>query len=177
MNGKTILGISSVAVMGMILIMANVAAPALAGAGGDPVCDGERVSVTVSLNEYDLDDGEVMVLLDTTGSGTLCVVHVAANLPCDEPTAGAGNDTPEVFIVAGVAGTAVLSDVISNTEGDDTGFVGPEDTCVFHGTVTALDLGHDITDVILINPDDGEGDVELEGVVVTITGTYDSNVG
>ena len=171
MNSKTILGISSVAVMGMILIMANVATPALAGLGG---CDGgEKVSVTVPLHEYDPDDGEVMVLLDTTGSGTLCLVHVAANLPCDGPTAGSGNDTPEVFIVAGVAGGS-LSEVIS-VAGDDTGFVGPENTCVFHDTVTASDLLHSITDVILINPDDSEGNVELEGVVVTITGTYTSN--
>ena len=168
MNGKTILGISSVAVMGMILIMANVATPALAG----QPCDGERVSVTVPLHEYNPDDGEVMVLLDTTGSGTLCVVHVAANLPCgdDDPIDGSGNDTPDVNIVAGVAGGS-LSAVISDTL-DDTGFVGPEDTCVFHDTVFAEDLGHDITDVILINPVGGEEDVELEGVVVTITGTY-----
>ena len=162
MNGKTILGISSAAVMGMILIMANVATPALAG---QPVCDGERVSVTVPLNEYDVDDGEVMVLLDTTGSGSLCVVHVAANLPCgdDDPIEGSGNDTPDVNIVAGVAGGS-LSAVISDTL-DDTGFVGPEDTCVFHDTVFAEDLGHDITDVILINPVGGEED-EGQDVVV-----------
>jgi len=163
----------------------------------------ERVSVTVNLDDIYLENGEVMVLLDTTGSGTLSTVHVAANLPCNE------EGVPLFNVVAGVAG-GDLSGVITNAT-DNTGFNGPYETCVFHDTVSADTLGHDITDVIIINPgiasdedndhgddrhdDKGKGhdrhdDKEngkghdkydeydsyeskyLEGVVITITGTY-----
>jgi len=140
-----------------------------------------KVSVTVNLDDIKLKTGEVMVLLDTTGSGKLSTVHVAANLPCNimgdgKPTSGGDNDDPGIWVVAGVAGGS-LSGVINDST-DDTGFVGPEKTCVFHDTVTAAGLGHDITDVIIIHPDnhDEEDKTEkhekLKGVVVTITGTY-----
>jgi len=122
----------------------------------------ERVSVTVNLDDIKLKTGEVMVLLDTTGSGTLSTVHVAANLPCDN------TETPQVRIVAGVAGGALSGVIADNTS--FTTFFGPDKTCVFHATVTASDLGHDITDVIILNP--GEKTEKLKGVVVTITGTY-----
>jgi hypothetical protein len=123
----------------------------------------ERVSVTVNLDDIKLKTGEVMVLLDTTGSGTLSTVHVAANLPCDK------TETPQVWIVAGVAGPN-LSGVIAD-DTSFTGFFGPDKTCVFHATVDAVDVtGGVITDVIILNPD-GKSE-KLKGVVVTITGTY-----
>ncbi len=132
----------------------------------------EKPSVTLQLKDTKLLPGEVLVLLDTTGSGTLGVVHVAANLPCNGgsgPTPGLGNDTPDVKIVAGVAGGA-LGDVIGSAA-QDTGFVGPENTCVFHGTFSPTDTVPTITDIILINA--GTSNVELpEGATVTITGTY-----
>lgn len=145
-----------------------------------------KVSVTVNLDDIKLKTGEVMVLYDATGSGKLSTVHVAANLPCNimgdgKPTDGDGNDDPGIWVVAGVAG-GKLSGVI-NDSADDTGFVGPKKTCVFHDTVTAADLGHDITDVIIIHPDNHasmddkkdktEKHDKLKGVVVTITGTYE----
>jgi len=126
----------------------------------------ETVSVTVHLDGVNIKKDEVMVLLDTTGSGKLSVVHVAANLPC---TAAGQANTPNVLIKAGVAGGA-LSDVIESAA-DDTGFVGPKGTCVFHDTVTSMALGHDITDVILINT--GKPELLNSGIVVTITGTYE----
>jgi len=144
----------------------------------------DQVSVTVNLNDIKLKTDEVMVLLDTTGTGKLSTVHVAANLPCNslgdgKPTAGGGNDDPSIWIVAGVAGGG-LSGVINDAT-DDTGFVGPENTCVFHGTIDAVDVdGGMITDVIIIHPDN-HPDVDnkeikkhekLKGVVVTVTGTY-----
>ena len=139
---------------------------------------GETVSETVTFHDnYKIDKlheapGTAMVLLDTTGSGTLAIVHVAANLQCNgdnPPNSGAGNDTPDVVILAGVAG-GPLSPVISGTA-EDTGFRGPGETCVFHGTVTAKGLGHPITDVIVLNA--GSDDVDLSDSVITITGTYD----
>ena len=135
---------------------------------------GETVSVTVAFHDnYKLDkEGKVGVLLDTTGSGTLCVVHVAANLPCNDdnpPNSGAGNDTPDIRILAGVAG-GPLSPVIE-TAAEDTGFEGTDETCVFHGTVTAAGLGHPITDIIMQNK--GADDVALDASVITITGTYE----
>ena len=154
--------------------------------GIDKKLDGAetKVSVTVNLGDIKLKTGEAMVLLDTTGSGKLSTVHVAANLPCNimgdgKPTDGDLNDEPGIWIVAGVA-DGTLSGVINDSD-DDTGFVGPEKTCVFHGTVTAADLGHDITDVIIVHPDnhspmDEKKDKtkkheKLKGIV-TVTGTY-----
>ncbi len=146
----------------------------------------ERVSVTVNLDDIKLKTGEVMVLLDTTDSGTLSTVHVAANLPCNimgdgKPTSGALNDDPGIWVVAGVAGPN-LSGVINDSD-EDTGFVGPDNTCVFHGTISAAEVtGGVITDVIIIHPDDHppvddkkdepKKHEKLKGVVVTITGTY-----
>lgn len=131
----------------------------------------EKVSVTVHLDQINIKKGEVLVLLDTTDSGTLSKVHVAATLPCNggkPPTAGSSNDTPNVNIVAGEA-TGTLSGLI-DAASDDTGFVGPMKTCVFHDTLTAAGAGHPITDVILINP--GNPQEFPSGTVVTITGTY-----
>jgi len=134
----------------------------------------KTVSETVSFHDnFKLGkEGTVLVLLDTTGSGKLSVVHVAANLICNgdsEPNDGDGNDTPDVIIKAGVAG-GPLTDVIGSVA-EDTGFVGPNNTCVFHGTLTAAGAGHDITDVIAINT--GPDDVALDSSVITITGTYE----
>ena len=131
----------------------------------------EKVSVTVHLDQINIKKDEVLVLLDTTDSGTLSKVHVAATLPCNggkPPTAGSSNDTPNVNIVAGEA-TGTLSGLI-DAASDDTGFVGPMKTCVFHDTLTAAGAGHPITDVILINP--GNPQEFPSGTVVTITGTY-----
>ena len=142
----------------------------------------ERVSVTVRYDEITLEPGEATVLLDTTGSGTLFGLHVAANLPCGEgPTAGGGNDAPDILIVAGVAGGAVGT-IIESTS-DDTGFVGPNNTCIFHDTSAALPFDGvnsvtladetvtSITDVILINL--GPDPVTLpSGTTITVTGTY-----
>ena len=147
-------------------------------------CTGERIAETVTFHDNykinkhggdptdptdPLNPGTVMVLLDTTGSGFLCVVHVAANLQCNNdnpPNNGAGNDTPDVVILAGIAGGPLSPVIFSAAE--DTGFRGPDETCVFHATVTAAELGHDITDIIVLNS--GVNDVELDESVITITG-------
>jgi len=148
------------------------------------VNDVERVSVTVNLDDIKLKTGEVMVLLDTTGTGKLSTVHVAANLPCNitgdgKPTAGPGNDAPGVYVVVGEA-TGDLSNLIWDAS-TDTGFVGPEKTCVYHASVDAVDVtGGVITDVIIVHPDnhpdadkkDIKKHEKLKGVVVTVTGTY-----
>ena len=144
----------------------------------------QKVSVTVTYNDVTLEPGEAIVLLDTTGSGTLYRLHIAANLPCDSssgPTAGGGNDTPDLLIVAGVAGGAVAPVIGDAT--DDTGFIGPNGTCIFHDTsdklpfdgVNSVTLDPEtvtsITDVILINL--GGSPVTLPvGTTITVTGTY-----
>jgi hypothetical protein len=130
----------------------------------------ESVSVTVVLDDVTVKPGEVVVLLDTTASGTLNVVHVAANLPCTGPRDNnPGNDTPNVTIVAGVAGGPVGGVIDATT--DDTSFVGPKKTCVFHDTFSPSATVPSITDVILINL--GANPVHLPtGTTVTITGTY-----
>ncbi len=158
---KTILLATVLAVTILGLTTASMVFNNTAEADSHPV---ERVSVTVNLDDIKLKTGEVMVLLDTTDSGTLSTVHVAANLPCDN------TETPKVWIVAGVAGPSTLSGVIAD-DTSFTGFFGPDKTCVFHATVVAGDVaGGVITDVIILNP--GEKTEKLKGVVVTITGTY-----
>ena len=92
---KTILLATVLAVTILELTTASMVFNNTAEAASHPT---ERVSVTVNLDDIKLKTGEVMVLLDTTGSGTLSTVHVAANLPCDK------TETPQVWIVAGVAG-------------------------------------------------------------------------
>lgn len=137
-------------------------------AKGPPVT--HRVSTTVSYDSGFTLDG-VIVLLDTTGSGTLSDIHVAANLPCTGPTAGAGNDAPNVFIIAGVAGVTIpsapLALIISASE--DTGFIGPSGTCVFHGTLSALAPGT-VTDIVMLPA--GPPVALPPGTTVTITATY-----
>ena len=139
----------------------------------------ERVSVTVNLDDK-LKTGQVMVLLDTTGSGTLSTVHVAASLPCNitgdgKPTAGGGNDAPGVYVVVGEA-TGILSNLIWDAS-TDTGFEGSDNTCVYHASVDAVDVaGSVITDVIIVHPDNHpDADIKkhdkLKGIV-TVTGTY-----
>lgn len=171
LSNKKFLVTLSIAAITSILLFSAISSQKTAEASGEPLpptCTGERVSVTVPLDQ-NIKPGEVMVLLDTTGSGKLCVVHVAANLPCGNgPTDGAGNDVPEVNIVAGVAGGDLSPVIESGT--DDTGFAGPSNTCVFHDTLFADGLDHDITDVILGNFDKKPSN--LNGAVVTITGTY-----
>ncbi len=129
--------------------------------GSDSV---ERVSVTVKMPGVVMKPGEVFVLLDTTGSGTLETVHVAVNLPCSK------NNEPRFSVLAGVAGGS-LEPVISSSD-DFTGFKGPKKTCTFHDTILASEVpGGEITDVILIN--DGNKKSTLPRYsVVTITGTY-----
>ncbi len=142
----------------------------------------DKVSVTVNLDDK-LKTGQVMVLLDTTGTGTLSTVHVAASLPCNitgdgKPTAGPGNDAPGVYVVVGEA-TGDLSNLIWDAS-TDTGFEGSDNTCVYHASVDAVDVtGGVITDVIIIHPDnhpdadkkDIKKHEKLKGLV-TITGTY-----
>jgi len=142
----------------------------------------DKVSVTVNLDDK-LKTGQVMVLLDTTGTGTLSTVHVAASLPCNitgdgKPTAGPGNDAPGVYVVVGEA-TGALSNLIWDAS-TDTGFEGSDNTCVYHASVDAGDVtGGVITDVIIIHPDnhpdadkkDIKKHEKLKGLV-TITGTY-----
>ena len=176
------IALTSALIFGAVSVQQNAEAAELEKALPDEpklLCDGERVAETVTFHDnYKLDkEGKVAVLLDTTGSGFLCVVHVAANLPCNNdnpPNSGAGNDTPDVLILAGIAG-GPLSAVIDDAA-EDTGFEGTGETCVFHGTVSAAGLGHDITDIVVINK--GPDDVELDDSVITITGRMtDESVG
>jgi len=176
---KTILLVAVVAVAILGLTTASIAFNNTAEATEHST---ERVSVTVNLDDK-LKTGEVMVLLDTTGSGTLSTVHVAASLPCNitgdgKPTTGGGNDAPGVFVVVGEA-TGDLTNLIWD-DSSDTGFVGSDNSCVYHATVDAVDVtGEVITDVIIVHPDnhpDAEkGEIKkhekLKGIV-TVTGTY-----
>jgi len=157
MNTKMITGISLAAVFALSagLLSVNFAQEAQAGILAFPIVE------TVRYDNIPIKAGELAVLVDTTDIGSMSVVHVAANLPCDE------DDEPLVVIIAGDAGTATLFEVISSSA-QFTGFTGISGTCVYHAsidTVTALVL----TDVILAN---FSGDtVPLpKGTTITISG-------
>jgi len=174
MNKIALLGIAvgAVLVMGMLAMNSNLLiAKAQYGEGsGEPSNGIERVSVTIGLSKIKLKPGEVIVLLDTTHAGSLIGMHATANLPCNEGNGPkSGNNTPDVKIVAGVAG-GVLGDVIESAS-DHTGFAGPEKTCVFHDTIEVGVEVPVITDVIIVNAGDSDVDL-LEGATVTLTGTY-----
>lgn len=97
---------------------------------------GQRLVETIELDDIKVREGQILVLVDITDFDIIETVHVAVNLPCnddDGPNEGPGNDTPDVKIIAGNAATGIFGDVIESAA-DDTGFVGPEETCVFHDT-------------------------------------------
>jgi len=170
---KITIVITSIAIASVFLGFSSFPMTQNVSGAAPPPCSEERVSVTIDFEDYELKVGEVLVLLDTTGSGFLCVVHVAVNLPCDEGQDGiAGNQEPPLLVVAGIAGGA-LSGVIDDAS-DDTSFTGTLNSCVYHDTLFATSSGQ-ITDVIIANL--GEDDVDLKQVVVTITGTYEASEG
>jgi len=145
-------------------------------------CDDERtVSETTTFSTrqtFKSGSGEFIVVLDTTGSGTLCVVHVALTAPCDKANfnnaASVGDSKPKLSVLAGVAdivGGGALAPVI-NSAAQDTGFRGPGfgTMCIFHGTITPAEVGGPITDIILGGA--GFGSISLSETTITVTGTY-----
>lgn len=147
----------------------------------------ERVSITTQLTNSCHDDprgcglrganGGVTVLLDTTGSGFLSTVHVAATLPSSD--GGCDNSQPpagRLVIVAGIAGVTIPPGIPIITSGaENTGFPGDATgSCVYHATVTAPTPGA-ITDVVIVNGVlDGQSHVDFPpGTTVTVTGTYE----
>jgi len=131
----------------------------------DAVVTGDTVTVTVTYPKFTLKADEVTVLLDTTGSGTLSTIHVAANLPCDL----AAPAIPEVKIVAGVAPVDLIAVPLVHV----SAVLGVSGTCVYHGDLdaTSVPAVMSITDVILAST--GLSRVVMPaGSTITITGTY-----
>ena len=168
----------SLLAISVVLVAGTLAVSPVAIAVGDKKDNKdskERVSVITQLTNSG--DGGVTVLLDTTGSGFLSKVHVAATLPavgsCDPGTAPAGG----LVIVAGIAGVTIPSApiVIIADSSQNTGFPGDATgSCVYHATVTAP-TKHAITDVVVVNGVlDGQTPVAFPpGTTVTVTGTYE----
>ena len=109
--------------------------------------------------------------------GPLSVVHVTASLPCNgggDPLV-AGNNSPDVSVVAGVA-PATLSPVIDQTitgGAQDTGLIGPEKTCTFSATILAgAEPGEVITDIVLINTDSSNDASLKKCTTISTTATY-----
>jgi len=163
MNTKMITGISLAAVFALSvgLLSVNFAQEAQAGVpAGFPIVE------TVRYDNVPIKDGEVAVLVDTTASGSMSVVHVAANLPCDS------DNEPLVVIIAGDASTASFADVISSSA-EFTGFTGISGTCVYHASISAAGTGGILTDVILANFS-GDNVPLPKGTTITINGIISS---
>ena len=173
---KTIFWLSVMTIV-TVLVAGSIVVGPIAFAdnnGKDHKDNKERVSVTTQLTNSG--DGGVTVLLDTTGSGFLKTVHVAATLPSAN---GCTNTPPDggLAIVAGIAGVTIPSAplVIISSGAENTGFPGDAThSCVFHATVTAP-TPHAITDIVLVNGVlDGQTHVTFPaGTTVTVTGTYE----
>jgi len=163
MNTKMITGITLAAVFALSasLLSVNFAQDAQAG-GFDPSVP---IVETVRYDNIPIKNGEVAVLMDTTASGSMSLVHVAANLPCDE------NDDPLVVIKVGQAGGALVDIISSNAE--FTGFIGISGTCVYHATLDVTAAGGILTDVILANFS-GENVPLPKGTTITINGVFSS---
>ena len=147
-------GISLAAVFALSagLLSVNFAQEAQAGALAFPIVE------TVRFDNIPIKAGELAVLVDTTASGSMISVHVAANLPCDE------NDDPLVDIIVGDASTGTLVPLISSAT-VPTGFTGISGTCVYHASIA----GGVLTDVIIKNV--GSDTVPLpKGTTITING-------
>jgi len=161
MNTKMITGISLAAVFALSvgLLSVNFAQEAQAGLGGP---SDSRIVETVRYDNIPIKAGELAVLVDTTASGSMSSVHVAANLPCDE------SDNPLVKIIVGQAPTN-LDDLISSSA-QAVPVTGISGTCVYHATVSAGSvIGGILTDVIIVNA--GADTVPLpKGTTITING-------
>jgi len=159
MNSWAIWGIPSVVIF--TIAMLGIATTNISNV--DAVVAGDTVSVTVTYPKFTLKADEATVLLDTTGSGTLSTIHVAANLPCDLSAPA----IPEVKIVAGVA----PNDLVPVPLGHVAGLFGASGTCIYHGDLDAADISGPITDVALSST--GLSRVVMPaGTTITITGTY-----
>jgi len=158
MNTKLITGISLAAVFALSvgLLAANFAQEAQAGF---PI--GHPIVETVRYDNVPIKNGEVAVLVDTTSSGSMSLVHVAANLPCDE------SDDPLVVIKVGSA-VGTLVDIISSSA-EFTGFTGISGTCVYHASIDEFGAGGTLTDVILANFS-GDNVPLPKGTTITING-------
>ncbi len=163
MNTKMITGISLAAVFALSagLLSVNFAQEAQAG-----VPDGFPIVETVRYDNIPIKAGELAVLVDTTASGSMSIVHVAANLPCDE------SDNPLVSIIGGQAGAGgTLVDIISSSAQAVPGITGISGTCVYHATLIEGAAGGTLTDVILVNT--SSDTVPLpKGTTITINGVH-----
>ena len=165
MNTKMITGISLAAVFALSagLLSVNFAQEAQAGVLTFPIVE------TVRYDNIPIKAGELAVLVDTTASGSMVVVHVAANLPCDE------SDDPLVDIIAGDASTGTLVDLISSAT-VPTGFTGISGTCVYHASIAEGAAGGTLTDVVIKNA--GSDTVPLpKGTTITINGVIPFGIG
>lgn len=160
MNTKIITGISLAAIFALSagLLSVNFAQEAQAGLSGIPIVE------TVRYDNIPIKAGELAVLVDTTASGSMSMVHVAANLPCDE------SDNPLVSIIGGQAG-GTLVDIISSSAQAVPLITGISGTCVYHATLLQGAAGGILTDVILVNT--SSDTVPLpKGTTITINGVH-----
>jgi len=120
---KTIMGISLAAVFVaavMTFVYSENLTQTAEAAQPSGLTERERVSVTTTFNtnmQFGSGSGENIVVLDTTGSGTLSVVHVALTTGCNPANnnntpATAGDSAPNLKVVAGSAATATFGNVI-----------------------------------------------------------------
>jgi len=160
MNTKMITGISLAAVFALSagLLSVNFAQEAQAGFPTSLIVE------TVRYDNIPIKAGELAVLVDTTASGSMGSVHVAANLPCDD------NDVPLVVILVGKADGSL--DLLISSATEFTGFTGISGTCVYHASVSAGSVtGGILTDVILKNA--SSDTVPLpKGTTITINGEF-----
>lgn len=121
----------------------------------------EISAITIPVDDVTLSPNQSMVVLDTTGVGTLELISVTANLPCT-------SSAPNLKILGGIFGNTTN---IINTSADYTGYDGPNFTCIFRDMKNSTAQGITINTIMLTN--DGISNVSIpKGVIVTLTGMF-----
>jgi len=121
------------------------------------------IAISIPVDDVTLNPGEILPLLDTTGTGSINLVSVLANLPCT-------SNIPDVIIKAGILGANVTNVIESLT--DYTGYSGPNGTCLFRDMSNSTSAGITINSLILSN--DGASPVTIpKGVIITLTGIFE----
>jgi hypothetical protein len=121
----------------------------------------EIVAITIPVDDVSLSPNESMVVLDTTGVGTLELISATANLPCT-------SNVPDLKIVGGIFGNTTS---IIDSSADYTGYSGPNFTCIFQDNKNSTTQGITINTILLTN--NGVSSVSIpKGVVITLTGMF-----
>lgn len=132
----------------ILLVLSGIALVGLLGSNS--YSDSNMMNIPI--DEIEINPGEKLVILDTTGTGIINPLSISASLPCNSgsgSSTGTYNDYPDLKIQVGTLDN--LIDFISSPE-DDPGHSGLTDLCIFQDTMTTpADNVPVLTTIVLTN--------------------------